>query len=121
MINKHQNTASGHGEECDNEIYWGLDQTSNFLSCLNKEKYYLFPPQPLLAHRSDELIEEEGGNEEIDSQLINKKSNYNIKNNANIAKGAILNYFIEYGNPRPYCMQNLSPCVCLSNPGYPSI
>ncbi|KAA6398505.1 MAG: hypothetical protein EZS28_005971 [Streblomastix strix] len=95
-------TANGHGEEKDKEIYWGLDYISNFLRCLNKGKQYSFPPQLLLAHRSDEQIEEEGGNEEIDSQQINKKSNYNIKNNAIIAKGAILNNFIEQGNTRPY-------------------
>ncbi|KAA6386906.1 MAG: hypothetical protein EZS28_017569 [Streblomastix strix] len=73
-------TASGHGEEEDGNS---------------------FPPQPLLAHRSDEQIEEEGGNEEIDSQLINEGFSGNIKNSANWAKGAILNYFIEQGNTRP--------------------
>ncbi|KAA6390993.1 MAG: hypothetical protein EZS28_013480 [Streblomastix strix] len=95
-------TASGHGEEYDNEIYWGLDQISNFLRCLNKWKYYnaTFPPQPLLARRADEQIEEEGGNEEIDSQQKNKAFSCNIKDNANRAKGSIFNYFIEQVNTR---------------------
>ncbi|KAA6402880.1 MAG: hypothetical protein EZS28_001592 [Streblomastix strix] len=66
-------TASGSGEEEDYEIYYRLSQISQFFSNLNKRRNNLatFPPQPLLAHRSDEQIEEEGANEEIDSQLIN--------------------------------------------------
>ncbi|KAA6355755.1 MAG: hypothetical protein EZS28_048718, partial [Streblomastix strix] len=71
-------TASGHGEEYDGQIYKGLDYISTFLICLNKGKLYSFPPKPLLAHRSDEQLEEEGGNEEIDSQLINKGISGNI-------------------------------------------
>ncbi|KAA6373603.1 MAG: hypothetical protein EZS28_030868, partial [Streblomastix strix] len=96
-------TASGSGEEYDNEIYLKLNYIFWFISNLNKGRYYnaIFPPQPLLAHRSDEQIEEEGGNEEIDSQLINKGKNDDIKDYANKAKGAILNYFIEQGNQRP--------------------
>ncbi|KAA6319782.1 MAG: hypothetical protein EZS28_054776 [Streblomastix strix] len=95
-------TASASGEEKDEEIWIGLIDISQFFSNLNKGKQDSFPPQPLLAHRSDEQIEEEGGNEEIDSQLINNgHQNYNIKDYANRAKGAILNYFIEQGNPKP--------------------
>ncbi|KAA6357157.1 MAG: hypothetical protein EZS28_047316 [Streblomastix strix] len=120
MINRHQhqevavqanyigvlviaiNTASGHGEEQDEQIYDGLSRISRFLNCLKQGRNFnqpTFPPQPLLAHRSNEQIEEEGGNEEIDSQLINEGRN--IKDNANRAKGRILNYFIEQGNPKP--------------------
>ncbi|KAA6389854.1 MAG: hypothetical protein EZS28_014615, partial [Streblomastix strix] len=74
----------------------------DMLECLNKGKQNSFPPQPLLAHRSDEQLEEEGGNEEIDSQLINKEhQDCNIKDYANEDKGRILNYFIEQGNPKP--------------------
>ncbi|KAA6371902.1 MAG: hypothetical protein EZS28_032572 [Streblomastix strix] len=91
-------TASGSGEEQDIEIWNGLSYLSEFIRCLNKEKQNSFPPQPLLAHRSDEQLEEEGGKEEIDSQLINNGHQYcNIKDQANQAKGAILNYFIEQG------------------------
>ncbi|KAA6376535.1 MAG: hypothetical protein EZS28_027941, partial [Streblomastix strix] len=94
-------TASGSGEEDDGEIKDGLNYISEFIRCLNKGKQNSFPPQPLLAHRSYEQIEEEGGNEEIDSQLINKAFSGNIKNSANRAKLAVLNYFIEQGNPKP--------------------
>ncbi|KAA6340542.1 MAG: hypothetical protein EZS28_052527, partial [Streblomastix strix] len=62
-----------------------------------------FPPQPLLVRRSVEQIEEEGGNEEIDSQIINKRYSDNINSQANRAKGWILNYFIEQGNTKPDC------------------
>ncbi|KAA6369604.1 MAG: hypothetical protein EZS28_034869, partial [Streblomastix strix] len=100
-------TASGSGEEQDLEISNGLDFISDFLSNLNKGRSDYepsFPPQPLLARRSDEQIEEEGGNEEIESQLIKKGDQYYyIKSQANRAKGAILNYFIEQDNRKPDC------------------
>ncbi|KAA6362311.1 MAG: hypothetical protein EZS28_042162 [Streblomastix strix] len=97
-------TASGSGEEQDDEINHGLGQISYFIRCLNQGRNYnaTFPPQPLLARRSDEQIEEEGGNEEIESQLINKEDRCNIKTDAHRAKIAILNYFIKQGNTRPY-------------------
>ncbi|KAA6371835.1 MAG: hypothetical protein EZS28_032638 [Streblomastix strix] len=97
-------TASGSGEEQDLEIRDGLDNISDFLECLNQGRndYATFPPQPLLARRSEEQIKEEGGNEEIDSQLINEGDYGLIKNSANEGKGTILNYFIEQGNQRPY-------------------
>ncbi|KAA6365761.1 MAG: hypothetical protein EZS28_038711 [Streblomastix strix] len=95
-------TASGSGEKKDQEIWYGLFRISQFIRCLNKAKQNSFPHQLLLAHRSDEQIEEEGGNEEIDSQLINKEHQYcNIKDGAIKTKGRILNYFIEQGNPKP--------------------
>ncbi|KAA6366116.1 MAG: hypothetical protein EZS28_038357, partial [Streblomastix strix] len=99
------NTASGSGEEEDDEIFEGLNSIFQFLGYLIQGRNYsaTFQPQPLLARRSNEQIEEEGGNEEIDSQLINKGkgSFWSIKNNANGAKGWILNYFIEQSNQRP--------------------
>ncbi|KAA6374625.1 MAG: hypothetical protein EZS28_029848 [Streblomastix strix] len=96
-------TASGSGEEQDLEIIHGLDFISDFIRCLNKGKnnYARFPPQPLLSRRSDEQLEEEGGNEEIESQMVNKGYRNHIKNSANEAKGMILNYFIEQGNRKP--------------------
>ncbi|KAA6372630.1 MAG: hypothetical protein EZS28_031843, partial [Streblomastix strix] len=98
-------TASGAGEEYDDEIWNGLFRISKFLSNLHQGRYNsaTFPPQPLLVRRSVEQIEEEGGNEEIDSQLINKGNSRNIKDEANEAKGRILNYFIEKGNREPWC------------------
>ncbi|KAA6356391.1 MAG: hypothetical protein EZS28_048082, partial [Streblomastix strix] len=97
-------TASGSGEEQDDGIRYGMDFISDFIRCLHqgKNKYSSFPPQPLLAHRSDEQLEEEGGNEEIDSLQKYKGDYGHIKNSANEAKGMILNYFIEQGNRKPY-------------------
>ncbi|KAA6375347.1 MAG: hypothetical protein EZS28_029126 [Streblomastix strix] len=109
-------TASGSGEEDDFEIRIRLSNISEFIKCLHIGRYndeLYFPPQPLLAHRSDEQIEEEGGNEEIEAQLINNREiQYigNIKSQANGAKGWILNYFIKWGNPRPECKK--------ANPSY---
>ncbi|KAA6371409.1 MAG: hypothetical protein EZS28_033064 [Streblomastix strix] len=98
-------TAGGSGEEQNLEIRDRLDFISYFIRCLNKGRKSSwvpsFPTQPLLAHRSNEQIEEEGGIEEIDSQLINKGDYVHIKTDANEAKGWILNYFIEQGNQRP--------------------
>ncbi|KAA6357390.1 MAG: hypothetical protein EZS28_047083 [Streblomastix strix] len=94
-------SASGAGEEQGEEIYYRLSHISWLLRNLNKGRPFTFPPQHLLARRSDEQIEEEGGNEEIESQLINKGFSGNIKNEAKVAKRRILNYFIEWGNQRP--------------------
>ncbi|KAA6379644.1 MAG: hypothetical protein EZS28_024829 [Streblomastix strix] len=94
-------TASGAGEEQDEEICNGLYRISKFLRDIHQGNYSSFPPQPLLVRRSVEQIEEEGGNEEIDVQMNNKGCYGNIKYHANRAKGRILNYFIELGNPKP--------------------
>ncbi|KAA6379617.1 MAG: hypothetical protein EZS28_024853, partial [Streblomastix strix] len=46
---------------------------------------------------------EEGGNEEVESQLINKgKYDDSIKDYANQAKIEILNLYIGWWNPRPW-------------------
>ncbi|KAA6392545.1 MAG: hypothetical protein EZS28_011931 [Streblomastix strix] len=100
-------TASGHGKEQDSEIWYGFNSISDFLNNLNQGRIDdcqpSFPHQPLLVRRSVEQFEEEGGNEEIEAQMSNVGYfiGYNIKSNANQAKGRILNYFIEQGNPRP--------------------
>ncbi|KAA6399886.1 MAG: hypothetical protein EZS28_004585 [Streblomastix strix] len=91
--------ASGQGEEQDEQIWNGLNRISWFFCCLyegrnNRESS--FPRQPILAKRSQEQIEEEGGSEEIETLLINKgNQNYNIKGNAKWAKRSILNHFIH--------------------------
>ncbi|KAA6392800.1 MAG: hypothetical protein EZS28_011672 [Streblomastix strix] len=92
-------TAGGHGEEKDDEICDRLFCISQFLNRLHQGRINdepSFPPQPLLARRSNEQIEEEGGNEEIESQISNKGLRGNIKINANETKGEILNCFIEW-------------------------
>ncbi|KAA6402153.1 MAG: hypothetical protein EZS28_002315 [Streblomastix strix] len=96
-------TASGSGEEENYEIRDGLGHISSFLGYLHQGRYNsaTFPPQPLLALRAHEQLEEEGGNEEIDSQLINEGLDSNIKNSASRTNGWILNHFIEQGNLKP--------------------
>ncbi|KAA6391694.1 MAG: hypothetical protein EZS28_012781 [Streblomastix strix] len=68
-------TAGGQSEEQDWEIYWGLFRISQFLKKLHLGRNYAgqpsFQPLPVLVQRSQEQIEEEGGNEEVDSQQIN--------------------------------------------------
>ncbi|KAA6371143.1 MAG: hypothetical protein EZS28_033330 [Streblomastix strix] len=90
--------AGGCGEEQDQEIYWGLNNLSTFLNQFHLGRYYNtpFPPQPKLAKTSVEQIEEEGGSEEFDAQLINKGRLWvSIINYANKSKAAMLNYFIN--------------------------
>ncbi|KAA6381764.1 MAG: hypothetical protein EZS28_022709 [Streblomastix strix] len=104
-------TANGAGEEQDGEICNGLNHIFKFIRDLHQGKYISwlpqFPPQPLLARRSVEQIEEEGANEEVDAQLIkNKENRGNIKGQANKVKGKILNYFINKGNLRPSWYNN---------------
>ncbi|KAA6368231.1 MAG: hypothetical protein EZS28_036242 [Streblomastix strix] len=98
-------TAGGIGEELVEEIKIGLYHISDFLRALhegrnNYEQPY-FPPLPLLARRSKEQIDEEGGNEEIDAQLNNDRDYGNIKHNTNLVKSVILNNFIYSSNQQP--------------------
>ncbi|KAA6375400.1 MAG: hypothetical protein EZS28_029074 [Streblomastix strix] len=96
-------TAGGQSEEQDAEIRNGLDYISSFLRALHygrNDFYWLpsFQPLPLLARNTEEQMEEEGANEEIDAQM-NKKGydDNNIKSNANYVKEATLNHFIRRG------------------------
>ncbi|KAA6363301.1 MAG: hypothetical protein EZS28_041172 [Streblomastix strix] len=57
-------------------------------------------PQPILLKSCLEQIEDEGGNEEIEAQLVNK--GYIIKDHANDAKRYILNIYVDNSNPRPW-------------------
>ncbi|KAA6373761.1 MAG: hypothetical protein EZS28_030712 [Streblomastix strix] len=61
-----------------------------------------FPYQPLLTKLCEEQIEEEGGNEEIESQLINKRYQWDVKNRALEAKREILNFYNDRNNPKPW-------------------
>ncbi|KAA6390742.1 MAG: hypothetical protein EZS28_013734 [Streblomastix strix] len=90
-------TAGGSGEEQDLEIMNGLSHIYQFLAILhNGSNYPLFLPLPLLAHSSKEQIEEEGGNEEVEAQLINNGNiNCNIKDNAKWTKRSIFDHFIH--------------------------
>ncbi|KAA6369703.1 MAG: hypothetical protein EZS28_034770, partial [Streblomastix strix] len=90
-------TAGGKGEEQDYEIRNGLDRISDFLRELHEGKNWqpYFQPLPLLARRSEEQIEEEGANEEIEAQMKNNGDDGDIKSNANRVKAMILNRFIR--------------------------
>ncbi|KAA6361537.1 MAG: hypothetical protein EZS28_042936 [Streblomastix strix] len=90
----------------DQEIIDGLYYISEFLRKLNNyddddSNKPSFPSQPTLAKSCIEQIEEEGGNEEVESQLINKGENNSIKDYANYVKTEILNTYINSRNPRP--------------------
>ncbi|KAA6386295.1 MAG: hypothetical protein EZS28_018176 [Streblomastix strix] len=92
-------TAGGKGEEQDEEIRVGLINIYCFLKEIhegrNDDWYLSFQPLPLLVRSTEEQIEEEGANEEIDAQLNNKGDDGDIKNWANESKAATLNRFIH--------------------------
>ncbi|KAA6371347.1 MAG: hypothetical protein EZS28_033126 [Streblomastix strix] len=93
-------TAGGKGEEQDLEIMNGLMYIQYFLRALHygRNDFYWqpsFQPLPLLARNTEEQMEEEGANEELEAQLNNNENRWGIKSNANSVKAAILNRFIH--------------------------
>ncbi|KAA6354004.1 MAG: hypothetical protein EZS28_050469 [Streblomastix strix] len=91
-------TAGGVGEEQDAEIIIWLYYIYNFLRSLHRAISYRktsFQPLSLLVRRTEEQMEEEGSNEEIEAQMENKGDNGHIKKEANEAKTVILNHFIH--------------------------
>ncbi|KAA6382274.1 MAG: hypothetical protein EZS28_022198 [Streblomastix strix] len=96
VISFSYSTSGGKGEEQNQEIFNGLNFISRFLRALHEGRNYQpqFQPLPLLARRSDEQLEEEGANEEIDAQMKNNGLGSGIKNWANEAKAMQLNRFI---------------------------
>ncbi|KAA6355539.1 MAG: hypothetical protein EZS28_048934 [Streblomastix strix] len=91
-------TAGGVGEEQNAEISYGLKRISRFLRQLHEGRTYgqsSFQPLPLLARRTEEQIEDEGANEEIEAQMNNKGIRGYIKNWATWAKSETLNHFIR--------------------------
>ncbi|KAA6354791.1 MAG: hypothetical protein EZS28_049682 [Streblomastix strix] len=93
-------TAGGKGEEQDVEIRLGLRSIFSFLRELHAGRNNGWQPSfqslPLLARRSEEQIEEEGANEEIDAQMNNNGDDGYIKSNAKWAKAVTLNRFINW-------------------------
>ncbi|KAA6372711.1 MAG: hypothetical protein EZS28_031763 [Streblomastix strix] len=94
-------TAGGIGEEHDKEISNGLFYIYWFLRELyegRNEQQPSFQPLPLLARITEEQIEEEGANEEIEAQMNNNKG-YDgyIKQWAIVFKKVTLNHFIRRG------------------------
>ncbi|KAA6361967.1 MAG: hypothetical protein EZS28_042507 [Streblomastix strix] len=103
-------TASGQGEEQAKEINQGLVRIFKFLKELRKgrnDNNSSFQPLPMLAKRSEEQIEEEGGIEEIEAQLINNGEVYecfdqhDIKLQAKFAKRSMMNCFINRYSANP--------------------
>ncbi|KAA6402936.1 MAG: hypothetical protein EZS28_001545 [Streblomastix strix] len=91
-------TAGGKGEEQDKEIwnvlrsiFWSLRD----LYIGRNDWQPSFQPLPLLGRRSEEQIEEEGANEEMEAQMINNGLGRGIDNWANKAKEVIQNHFIH--------------------------
>ncbi|KAA6367965.1 MAG: hypothetical protein EZS28_036508 [Streblomastix strix] len=90
-------TAGGIGEEHNKEINDGLLNTYNFLKALHegRTRQPSFQPLPLLARRSEEKLEEEGADEEIEAQMKNNGHYDSFKHEAIWAKAATLNRFIN--------------------------
>ncbi|KAA6368744.1 MAG: hypothetical protein EZS28_035729 [Streblomastix strix] len=75
-------TAGGIGEEHNKEIYSGLYCIYWFFKELYEGRnndQHSFQPLPLLARITEEQIEEEGANEEIEAQMNNNGMNVDIK------------------------------------------
>ncbi|KAA6379299.1 MAG: hypothetical protein EZS28_025176 [Streblomastix strix] len=96
-------TAGGIGEEQDKEILDVLMHIQWVFKALPKgsNDYPSFQPLPLLARRTEEQIEEEGANEELEAQMKKNKYGSYIMIWANKAKAAILNHFIHWSNIGP--------------------
>ncbi|KAA6385360.1 MAG: hypothetical protein EZS28_019113 [Streblomastix strix] len=90
-------TAGGQGEEQDEEIYNGLKYIFSFLTDLLAGRNWQpsFQPLPLLARNTEEQMEEEGANEEIEAQMNNNGDDGYIKDYADEAKAMTLNRFIH--------------------------
>ncbi|KAA6369607.1 MAG: hypothetical protein EZS28_034866 [Streblomastix strix] len=90
-------TAGGKGEEQDKEICYELNHIYLFLRELHEGRnwYPSFQPLPLLARNTEEQMEEEGADEEIEAQMNNNGYNSKIKSWANYVKEVVLNHFIH--------------------------
>ncbi|KAA6354563.1 MAG: hypothetical protein EZS28_049910 [Streblomastix strix] len=92
-------TAGGVGGEQDAKIYNVLNHFYDLLNELHEGRYYYqqsFQPLPLLARRTEEQMEEEGANEEIEAYMNYKGFYENIKKQANRVKAKTLNCFIHW-------------------------
>ncbi|KAA6370827.1 MAG: hypothetical protein EZS28_033647 [Streblomastix strix] len=90
-------TAQGIGEEQNQQIYTGLYHIYWFLGSLHQGRTYqpYIQPLPLLARRTEEQIEEEGANEEMEAQMNNNGYDVDVKYEADDAKAVTLNHFIH--------------------------
>ncbi|KAA6380675.1 MAG: hypothetical protein EZS28_023798 [Streblomastix strix] len=96
-------TAGGKGEEQYEVIMNGLMYIQYFLRALHygRNDFYWQPslqPLPLLARNTEEQMEEEVANEELEAQMNNNGyDDSNIKDYANYVKEVVLNHFIRRG------------------------
>ncbi|KAA6367705.1 MAG: hypothetical protein EZS28_036769 [Streblomastix strix] len=92
-------TTGGIGEEQVKEINVVLIYISDFLRALHEGRneywYPQFQPLPLLARRTEEQLEEEGANEELEAQISSNGLDGYIKKQANKVKAETLNCFIH--------------------------
>ncbi|KAA6384939.1 MAG: hypothetical protein EZS28_019532 [Streblomastix strix] len=92
-------TAGGNGKEKFDEINDGLIYINYFLRQLHEDRNNygqpFFQPLPLLIRNTEEQIEEEGANEEIEAQMNNDGYNGLIKIQANLDIAETLNRFIR--------------------------
>ncbi|KAA6387139.1 MAG: hypothetical protein EZS28_017336 [Streblomastix strix] len=90
-------TAGGIGEEQDEQISNGLSRISWFPYELHEGRTWQpsFQPLPLLVRNTQEQIEEEGANEEVEAQMTNKENKWNSNGQANSTKAVTLNRFIH--------------------------
>ncbi|KAA6357364.1 MAG: hypothetical protein EZS28_047109 [Streblomastix strix] len=104
------NTAGGNEYQQDKGIGQGLENIFEFIIKILKGreinpffKCTALSPQPFLFKSCQEQFEDEGGNEEITAQLVNKCEGYyyNVKDDANRAKEKILHFYVDNSNPRP--------------------
>ncbi|KAA6373260.1 MAG: hypothetical protein EZS28_031213 [Streblomastix strix] len=93
-------TAGGVGEEQHEGIYDGLNFFCYFLRDLHEGRNYMQPSFQqllLLARRTEEQIEEDGSNEELEAQIKINGCFGRIMKEANRAKATILNRFTHRG------------------------
>ncbi|KAA6374275.1 MAG: hypothetical protein EZS28_030197, partial [Streblomastix strix] len=101
-------TAGGNEEHDDFNIWLGLNNFIGFIIDLcvgGNFPQFIFSPKYSLAKFAYEQIEEFGGNEELEAQLINEgykqelfEGDISIKDNALLTKGELLHFFVDQSN-----------------------
>ncbi|KAA6399719.1 MAG: hypothetical protein EZS28_004751 [Streblomastix strix] len=97
-------SGGGDGEQLNSNIQYDLFKISRFFTdCQNGRMFPrpTFPQQTELFKNLSEQTEQEGGIEEVDSQMISAgfdKFGRNLRLRAKCAKEAISNYFCDQSN-----------------------
>ncbi|KAA6366095.1 MAG: hypothetical protein EZS28_038378 [Streblomastix strix] len=106
-------TAGGSELETNQDIWNILFNFSDFISDLREGRSQkklnpdvpIFPSQPKLILQINDQIEEEGGQEEIDSNLFNRSMG-KVRRESQSAKDTIINYYQDMQN-RPIWMRQI--------------